>query len=106
MSHRTKSMTLYRIVPVEVELRYHYYPPCKGSRGSYGVPMEPDEDAEVEDIEVIDPATGKEFPRRSGEFQAVMALDEFCDEEGAPIDKEKIVEELLEEECESRRWEP
>lgn len=31
-----------------LNVNYHYYPPSLGKRDSYGVPIEPDEDAQVE----------------------------------------------------------
>ena len=33
---------------VSFEVEYDFSPACRGSRGSYGEPMEPDTDAEVE----------------------------------------------------------
>jgi hypothetical protein len=33
---------------IEVEVCYAFYPPCRGSRDRYGVPLEPDEDSSVE----------------------------------------------------------
>jgi hypothetical protein len=96
--NRKAPKTLYRLVPVEVELRYEYYPASRGARGEFGVPMEPDEPAEVEDIEVIDPTTGKGFPVTRCGVLGRMWLDDFYDEEGSPIDPEKVAEELLEEE--------
>lgn len=44
----------------EYEVSYHYYPPMRGSRGRYGEPLEPDDDAEIEVLNVIDMETKQE----------------------------------------------
>lgn len=45
---------------VELTITYQYTPPSRGSRGPYGEPEEPDEQAEVEILSIVD-ATGKEY---------------------------------------------
>jgi len=46
--------TLDREREIDVTVKFDYQPPCKGSRDSMGVPLEPDDEEEVEITSVSD----------------------------------------------------
>ena len=48
------------IVEVELTITYQHTPPSRGSRGAHGEPEEPDAQAEIEILSIVD-ANGKEY---------------------------------------------
>jgi len=72
-----------------VEVRAYVVPPSRGSRNSYGVPMEPDVPAHADDYEIesiTNVETDKEYDKES-----------FTEEYGeVELDEERISERALE----------
>jgi hypothetical protein len=61
----------------DVTVEFNYTPPCPGSRGDYGLQMEPDEPADIELIEIKD-TKGSIIDIDSLDKKVISAIEEAC----------------------------
>lgn len=61
----------------EITVEFNYTPPCPGSRGDYGLQMEPDDPADVELIEIKN-AKGNIIDIDSLDKKVISIIEEAC----------------------------
>lgn len=60
---------------IQIEVSFDFYPACKGARDRYGLQLEPDDDPDIDVLDVVDFTTGESLlPLQSTTYFAIENL--------------------------------
>lgn len=73
-------------VDVELEIEYNFYGGCRGARGAYGEPLEPDDAPEIEILKAINLETKEDMLENLSTYDIEKIEEKIFNIESEPPD--------------------